>query len=121
MKTRYLAALSLFVLALVLASCGGSSKTVAEKPVISFSSPVLAGKRVIPASYKCDTRFVWLPLKWGTLPTNTQELALYMVRFGAPKVTAGGASMPRSRPKRWLLVCDRRWMACGPASTLQVR
>jgi phosphatidylethanolamine-binding protein (PEBP) family uncharacterized protein len=90
-KTRYLAALSLFVLALALASCGGSSKTVAEKPAIRFSSPALAGRRVIPASYKCDTRFVWLPLKWGALPTHTQELALYMIRFGAPKVTTGGS------------------------------
>jgi phosphatidylethanolamine-binding protein (PEBP) family uncharacterized protein len=89
-KTRYLAALSLFVIAFVLASCGSSSPTVAKKPAIHFNSPALIGKRVIPASYKCDTRYVWLPLKWGTLPSHTQELALYMVRFGTPRVAAGG-------------------------------
>jgi hypothetical protein len=31
-----------------------------------------------------------LPLKWGALPAGTQELVLYIVRFGTPEAVKGG-------------------------------
>jgi phosphatidylethanolamine-binding protein (PEBP) family uncharacterized protein len=78
------------MLALMLASCGSTASSAPkEKPSILFGSPAVNG-RVIPAHYRCSTRAVWLPLKWGALPLHTQELALYVVRFGAPKVANSG-------------------------------
>jgi hypothetical protein len=83
------------MLALMLASCGSSggspTTATAEGPSIPFGSPALTAARVIPARYKCNNRAVWVPLKWGTLPEHTKELALYIVRFGSPKVAQGGA------------------------------
>lgn len=94
MKSRYLIALSLmFLPALALASCGGggaSPSTGSEKPSIHFTSRGLSPKKVISASYHCDPKKNWLPLSWGPVPNGTKELALYMVRFGVPKVTKGG-------------------------------
>jgi phosphatidylethanolamine-binding protein (PEBP) family uncharacterized protein len=92
-KLRNLSLLSLSIstLALALAGCGssGSGPSAATKPAIPFGSPALiANGRVIPAHYKCDSRFVWLPLRWGAVPAGTQELALYMVRFGFPKLAS---------------------------------
>lgn len=94
MNLRYpYAALAMSVLALAIASCGsggGSPTATAEKPSILFGSPVETAARIIPSRYKCNNREVWVPLKWGALPPGTKELALYIVRFGAPKVVAGG-------------------------------
>jgi hypothetical protein len=80
------------MLALVLASCGtgGASNATTKGPSIRFGSPAVTAAKVIPPRYKCDNRTIWLPLKWGTLPARTQELALYIVRFGVPKVASGG-------------------------------
>jgi hypothetical protein len=87
------AALGMSMLALALAGCGsGGSSTAAttEGPSIPFGSPAVTAARLIPGHYKCSNRAVWLPLKWGALPAKTQELALYTVRFGPPKVVSGG-------------------------------
>jgi len=79
-------------LGFALAGCGGSSTpSIAEKPPIRFTSSALTRGRQVPASYHCDPRIDWLPLHWGTLPANTQELALYIVRFGPPRAVQGGA------------------------------
>jgi phosphatidylethanolamine-binding protein (PEBP) family uncharacterized protein len=79
------------MLALALAGCGSTgSTTTSEKPAISFSSPAVVPGKPIPARYKCNVRNSWLPLRWGALPAGTQELALYIVRFGTPKVVKGG-------------------------------
>jgi phosphatidylethanolamine-binding protein (PEBP) family uncharacterized protein len=90
-KMRYLSALCISALALALASCGSSGSPVAAEKAIVFGSPAIAAGRVVPAHYKCDTRNVWLPLRWGTLPPNTRELALYIVRFGTPGQSTSGA------------------------------
>lgn len=50
----------------------------------------MTAARAIPSHYKCSDRDAWVPLKWGSLPAGTQELVLYVVRFGAPKPTASG-------------------------------
>jgi phosphatidylethanolamine-binding protein (PEBP) family uncharacterized protein len=91
-KFRDLSVLSVSMLAVALAGCGssGSSGPSAAEPAIPFGSPALGAGRVIPARYKCDNRNVWLPLAWGSLPAHTRELALYIVRFGSPKVAKGG-------------------------------
>jgi hypothetical protein len=79
-------------LGLALAGCGGSSTpSVAEKPPIRFTTSALTRGRQVPASFHCDPRIDWLPLRWGALPAHTAELALYIVRFGPPHATQGGA------------------------------
>ena len=96
MNIRYRSAVSTLVVALLLAGCGssGSPSTstprAAREPAIPFISPALKSGRVIPASYKCDVRNVWVPLAWGALPAHTKELALYIVRLGVPKIIGGG-------------------------------
>lgn len=91
MKPRYLVALTLMFLP-VLAGCGsgGSTSSGNGKASIRFTSPALSQKRAISASYRCDPSKSWLPLTWGPVPSGTKELALYMVRFGPPKVAKDG-------------------------------
>ncbi len=97
MKLRRLTILSMPILALAIAGCGSAesgnpttNNTAPSKPQIAFTSPALNSKDLIPASYKCNDNSIWLPLRWGTLPAGTRELALYIVRFGSPKPTTGG-------------------------------
>jgi phosphatidylethanolamine-binding protein (PEBP) family uncharacterized protein len=92
-NARKLSAVSTLIFALLLVGCGSSSPSTpraAREPAIPFISPALISGRVIPAHLKCNVRNVWLPLAWGRLPAHTQELALYMVRFGTPKVAGNG-------------------------------
>jgi phosphatidylethanolamine-binding protein (PEBP) family uncharacterized protein len=95
-KLRDLSALSLTMLTvvLVLAGCGssGPSSSTTAASGIPFGSPALVGGKVIPAHVKCDDRNVWLPLRWGALPAHTEELALYIVRFGYPKLGVNGTA-----------------------------
>src|ERR1700744_4222917 len=84
---------SVLVLAIAAVGCGGSgSPSVNNSPEIAFQSPVLTAVKVIPARYKCDVNKVWLPLRWGALPADTKELAMYMARYSDVKSTANGAS-----------------------------
>ncbi len=96
MKLRRPTILSVPILALLLAGCGSTesgnnttTSSAAAKPQIAFTSPAVGGNDLIPASYKCDDTKIWVPLRWGAVPAGTRELAFYIVRFGAPKLTSG--------------------------------
>jgi phosphatidylethanolamine-binding protein (PEBP) family uncharacterized protein len=89
---------SCLLAAALIAGCGGGGATtaaklspVAKKPPIKFVSSAVDAGKTIPASFRCDTRDNWLPLSWGALPHGTQELVLYVVRFGSPQATPSGA------------------------------
>lgn len=56
---------------------------------VSFSSPVLSARKVIPARFPCASK-IWLPLHWGALPPDTGELVLYVGGLGAPRAVATG-------------------------------
>ncbi len=118
MNLRYpYAAIVMSVLALAIASCGsggGSSQTTARLPQIPFSSSAMTAARTIPARFKCDNRNAWLPLKWGSLPPGTQELALYIVRFGAPQATASGKVKAEIRAEELILGLDATLRALKP-------
>jgi phosphatidylethanolamine-binding protein (PEBP) family uncharacterized protein len=90
-KLRNISALSLSMfVVVVVAGCGGGGTSASEKPAILFGTPVLTATDQIPGNYRCDTRAVWVPLRWRGLPAGTQELVLYMVRFGNPTAHTGG-------------------------------
>jgi hypothetical protein len=84
------------LLCLSLAACGGSDHSArrakagatgedaSTKPKISLSSPVLERRIVIPARYTCAAD-VWLPIRWGPLPSSTREVVLYFSSYGNPK------------------------------------
>jgi hypothetical protein len=72
-----------------LGGCGSSRQMPLVGTTISFQSPALIAGRVIPASYKCGSK-IWLPLRWGALPINTGELALYVGGLGAREVIGKG-------------------------------
>jgi phosphatidylethanolamine-binding protein (PEBP) family uncharacterized protein len=102
--------LALVALSIVLAGCGGSSSaskpsasqtsssattTVATTPAskadpakhvpivekVEIASPAFAPDGVIPARYTCDGADTPPPLRWGGIPANTAELALYIIRL----------------------------------------
>jgi phosphatidylethanolamine-binding protein (PEBP) family uncharacterized protein len=82
--------------AAILAGCGGGTNTaaklppIARKPTIRFASSAVHRGKPIPTSFHCDPHTNWLPLSWGALPRGTQELALYVVRFGGPETSPSG-------------------------------
>ena len=84
-----LAAVLASVLVATLAGCGSSSpaKTVtttaakpatAKPPKLDVKSAVVVGER-IPARYTCDGQSISPPLEWGAVPSNVQQLALFLV------------------------------------------
>jgi phosphatidylethanolamine-binding protein (PEBP) family uncharacterized protein len=89
-KIRFLSAVSVCIVAVVSAGCGGASAP-AKKAKIAFQSPALVGRKVIPARYTCNAQKIWLPVQWGALPPNTAELVLYVGRYS----NAGGKLAPR--------------------------
>jgi hypothetical protein len=71
-------------LALALAGCGGGSNEPTSTR-IAFTSPVLASGGVIPKRYQCAPK-IWLPLRWGNVPSSARELVLYFSSFGSPTI-----------------------------------
>jgi hypothetical protein len=62
--------------ALLIGGCGqGTSASPSEK--ISIESPAVAANGVISPKVSCGQGTIWLPLKWGALPSGTRELVLY--------------------------------------------
>jgi phosphatidylethanolamine-binding protein (PEBP) family uncharacterized protein len=94
-KIRFLAAVSVCVVAVVFAGCGGTS-TPSKKAKIAFQSPVLVSGKAIPARYTCNAQKIWLPVQWGALPAHTAELVLYIGRYSnSGSVTAGKLVAPK--------------------------
>src|ERR1051326_8449916 len=68
----------LVAVSLALAGCGGSSSTTG---VIDLKSPGVEADGVIKPSVSCGAGSLWVPLEWGKLPKDTQELAIFIGRF----------------------------------------
>lgn len=73
-------ALGLVVLALASAGCGSDSSS-SETSVIDLKSPGVEANGVIKPSVSCGEGSLWVPLKWGELPEDTKELAIFIGRF----------------------------------------
>lgn len=85
-------------LVLALAGCGGSGTTSTKASIekklrpttkvvaVAFTSPAVRDGR-LSALYTCDGKDVSPPLKWGSVPSNLHELALF-----ATTAATGGSS-----------------------------
>jgi hypothetical protein len=91
---RHLLTASVALLAIAVAGCGSATTNSApeSKARIAFQSPVVSTSGAIPASFKCSENKVWIPLRWGALPTDTKELVIYVARFARPERIPGGAA-----------------------------
>jgi phosphatidylethanolamine-binding protein (PEBP) family uncharacterized protein len=92
---RHAAIAGVVLLAVAVAGCGSSatsSTTTENKPRVAFQSPALNTRGFIPASLRCSENKIWLPLRWGALPANAEELAIYVARFGKPAATSSGSA-----------------------------
>jgi hypothetical protein len=72
--------LGLIAVALALGGCGGSSDTPVTS-VIDLKSPGVGANGVLKPSVFCGYGSLWVPLKWGKVPEDTKELAIYIGRF----------------------------------------
>lgn len=61
---------------------------------ISFSSPAVEPSGLVAKGFRCEQN-LWLPLRWGKVPSSTEELALYIGRF---ENVAGGGSLSLQVP-----------------------
>jgi phosphatidylethanolamine-binding protein (PEBP) family uncharacterized protein len=88
-KIRFLSVVSVCIVAVVFAGCGGTSGQ-SKKAKIAFQSPVLVSGKAIPARYTCNAQKIWLPVQWGALPPHTAELVLYIGRYSNSGSVAAG-------------------------------
>jgi phosphatidylethanolamine-binding protein (PEBP) family uncharacterized protein len=86
---------SLLLAALALAGCGDGSPSTAAPGTsigqqIALESPVMAGTHAIPPRYTCDGKNISLPLRWGSVPAGTRELALLVLSLKPVRTTGSG-------------------------------
>jgi len=72
--------LGLIAAALALASCGGSSSPPVTS-VLELKSPGVQANGDLKPGIHCGWGVLWVPLKWGEVPEDTKELAIYLGRF----------------------------------------
>jgi phosphatidylethanolamine-binding protein (PEBP) family uncharacterized protein len=95
-RTSISTLLSLLLVALLFAGCGGgastsSSGTPAEHGrAVALESPVLVGAHAIPRKYTCDGMDVSLPLQWSPVPAATKELAVIILALHSAHKNVGG-------------------------------
>jgi phosphatidylethanolamine-binding protein (PEBP) family uncharacterized protein len=66
-------------------SSGATNSLAAVKPIVlPISSSALHGRR-LPALYSCDGRNISPPISWGALPSDVEELALFLVNTARDK------------------------------------
>jgi len=64
--------------AILLVVCGQGSS---DSSTIRLKSPAVEADGLISAHYRCGAGTIWLPLRWGAIPSDTKELALYFGQF----------------------------------------
>jgi hypothetical protein len=73
--------LCLIAAILVLAGCGRTSSDNAALSAIDLESSGLQANGELKPSTRCGWGAIWIPLHWGKVPENTNELAIYFARF----------------------------------------
>jgi phosphatidylethanolamine-binding protein (PEBP) family uncharacterized protein len=86
------------IAASALAGCGGvtaSTSSAGRTLPLEVSSPALTASGVLPALYTCAGRDISPPIRWGNIPANTAELALFLLDLGHTEPAAGGATQAK--------------------------
>lgn len=78
------AVLGLIAMALLAAGgCGGDSAPVTS--AIDLKSEGIQANGELKPSIRCGWGSLWIPLKWGEVPDDTKELAIFLGRFKSVK------------------------------------
>jgi phosphatidylethanolamine-binding protein (PEBP) family uncharacterized protein len=87
-----------------LVGCGGVSPTASSSSAqpLELGSPAITGGKGIPARYTCGGKDVSPPLKWGNVPANTAELALFLLDLSHTQ-SAGGEAYKASIKVGWAI------------------
>lgn len=72
-------ALVLVVMTMGLVGCGSTSPSVTS--VINLKSSGVRADGSTRPNVHCGWGAIWMPLEWGDLPADTEELAIYIGRF----------------------------------------
>jgi phosphatidylethanolamine-binding protein (PEBP) family uncharacterized protein len=77
-----------------LAGCGGVSPTASSSSVqpLEITSSAVGARGTLAARYTCAGRDISPPLKWGNIPSNTKELALFLLDLSHTEPAGGGAA-----------------------------
>jgi hypothetical protein len=70
--------------AVLLGGCGEDSVDDQEgerSAQIRLESPGVQANGLVSPHVSCGSGTIWLPLKWGSVPSETEELILYFGRF----------------------------------------
>lgn len=75
--------LGLLVAGLILVGCGqeSSDSSTSGSTTIDFWSPAVQANGVISPRVSCGAGTLWLATKWGAVPEEAEELAVYLGRF----------------------------------------
>jgi len=82
-------ALAVALMALGLTGCGESASVTTA---IDLKSPGVEANGELKPSVRCGWGSLWIPLEWGDVPDDTEELAILLARFKYPK--EGGKQKP---------------------------
>jgi phosphatidylethanolamine-binding protein (PEBP) family uncharacterized protein len=67
---------------------------------LTLSSGAIQSSKLIPSSYRCSPRSVWLPLEWNGVPQGTAEL---IIVIGVASVTRQPQSTVSRLRNRWIV------------------
>jgi phosphatidylethanolamine-binding protein (PEBP) family uncharacterized protein len=93
----------LLIVAGAVAGCGGvaASTSSPTKRGLEVTSPALTPKQTLPALYTCAGRNVSPPIKWGAIPPNTAELALFLLNLGHTQSAGAGGALEAKLTVGW--------------------
>jgi phosphatidylethanolamine-binding protein (PEBP) family uncharacterized protein len=96
-----IAALGLLAAAGALAGCGTVSPTASSSSVqpLEVGSPAIVAGKPTPAQFTCSGKNISPPVKWANVPSNTSELALFLLNLGHTQRT--GESLKASVTVAW--------------------
>jgi phosphatidylethanolamine-binding protein (PEBP) family uncharacterized protein len=115
-----IAALGLLAAGGALAGCGSVvSPTATSSGVqpLSFGSRAIVGGRQIPAEFTCSGKNITPPVQWANVPSNTSELALFLLELGHTQ-RAAGESLKASVTVKWAVRGIKPTLSGFPAGKL---
>lgn len=111
--------LGILVVVGTISGCGSADPSTATAgagdQVIRFESPVVRQNGIIAPTTRCGSGSLWLPLRWGSPPPGTKELAIYIGRF---KYENSGGRLRLVVPFADLVYHIKPWRRGNAANTI---